>query len=113
MLRNPGHRILLGCMVLAALFALFTLFPCSGDETPSPDRPGVLKTGPADGAATRADFDRAWSEDRDPVFDEDASEASCSDVDAPEPPRRNINRLFMVLGPENGMGPPPGVKTRR
>ena len=110
MLRNPGHKILLGCLVLAALFGLFTLFPCSDDPATSSIRTGVREGNPAPGIPAPEDLDRAWGED--PTFDQEALDTSGADEDTPKPPRRNINRLFMVLRSENGMGPPPGAIAR-
>ena len=79
MLRYTGHRILLGCLILAALLALFTLFPYSGDTTPSLDRSDVLKGDPTRGVPARGALDRTSSEEGELDFNEDRPEKSGSD----------------------------------
>jgi len=111
--RKPGHRIVFGCSTLAVLFALLTLFPFSGDGSLALTRAGTRDAKIQESSTAADDLSRAWEEDLSDSFEEDPADSSESTgTDAARPPRRNTNRLFMVMKPENGMGPPPGERLK-
>ena len=101
-----------GATLAAVLIAIW--WTGVGSNTDSHGRPTARnaanhRTGSA--PARPSGWDGAWSDDyRDAFDDKDAGENEGQGVEQKRHPVRNINRLFMVLRPEDGMGPPPGAR---
>ncbi len=103
MISKPVLRFILGGAALAMFFACVVFFPSTPDQTTT--HPAPATDDDAAALAHSALMAEVWEEDLSDAFD--AEEVDQNTATARTVPRHNINRMFLIADPENGITPPP------